>query len=210
MCCGDQRHNLKVVPWLCPCTRLWLVQVSTHDAIIKWKHFRRYWPFVWRIHRSLVNSSHKGQWCGALMFSLICTAELRLSCTNPSISACRAGIQIIGFQNMFCFITATELFSQCWSFIRVILYKCQRVSNHYQLDCLLNNLFRLTTTKENIQIPHYWPFVRGIHQWPVDSPHKGPAMWKTFPCNDMIMVAVYQCWHGSGYEWSNDWTQSNL
>ena len=43
-----------------------------HDDVIKWKHFPRYWPFVWRIHRSPVNSLHKGQWRGALMFSLIC------------------------------------------------------------------------------------------------------------------------------------------
>ena len=34
--------------------------------------FPRYCPFVRRIHRSPVNSSHKGQWRGALMFSLIC------------------------------------------------------------------------------------------------------------------------------------------
>ena len=31
----------------------------------------RHWPFVRGIHRSPVNSSHKGQWHGALMFSLI-------------------------------------------------------------------------------------------------------------------------------------------
>ena len=43
-----------------------------HDDVIKWKHFPRYWPFVWGIHRSPVNSPHKGQWHGALMFSLIC------------------------------------------------------------------------------------------------------------------------------------------
>ena len=43
-----------------------------HDDVIKWKHFPRYWPFVWGIHRSPVNSPHKGQWRGALMFSLIC------------------------------------------------------------------------------------------------------------------------------------------
>ena len=49
--CGDNRH---------------------HDDVIKWKHFPRYWPFVRGIHRSPVNSPHKGQWCGALMFSLIC------------------------------------------------------------------------------------------------------------------------------------------
>ena len=43
-----------------------------HDDVIKWKHFSRYWPFVRGIHRSPVNSPHKGQWRGALMFSLIC------------------------------------------------------------------------------------------------------------------------------------------
>ena len=43
-----------------------------HDDVIKWKHFPCYWPFVRGIHRSPVNSPHKGQWRGALMFSLIC------------------------------------------------------------------------------------------------------------------------------------------
>ena len=43
-----------------------------HDDVIKWKHFPRYWPFVRGIHRSPVNSTHKGRWRGALMFSLIC------------------------------------------------------------------------------------------------------------------------------------------
>ena len=43
-----------------------------HDDVIKWKHFPRYWPFVRGIHRSLVNSPHKGKWSGTLMFSLIC------------------------------------------------------------------------------------------------------------------------------------------
>ena len=32
-----------------------------HDDVIKWKHFPRYWPIVWGIHRSPVNSPHKGQ-----------------------------------------------------------------------------------------------------------------------------------------------------
>ena len=43
-----------------------------HDDVIKWKNFPRNWLFVWGIHRSPVNSPHKGQWRGALMFSLIC------------------------------------------------------------------------------------------------------------------------------------------
>ena len=56
---------------------LWAARVSVmctllpHDDVIKWKHFPRYWPFVRGIHRSPVNSPHKGQWRGALTFSLI-------------------------------------------------------------------------------------------------------------------------------------------
>ena len=45
----------------------------------QWKHFPRYWPFVRGIHRSLVNSLHKGQWRRALIFSLICALNKRLS-----------------------------------------------------------------------------------------------------------------------------------
>ena len=52
--------------------RCLLLQVKDiHDDIIKWKHFPRNWPFVREIHRSPVNFPHKGQWRGALMFSLI-------------------------------------------------------------------------------------------------------------------------------------------
>ena len=43
-----------------------------HDEVIKWKHFPRYLPFVRGIHRSSVNSPHKDQWRGALIFPLIC------------------------------------------------------------------------------------------------------------------------------------------
>ena len=44
-----------------------------YDDVIKWEAFLpRYWPFVRGIHWSPVNSPHKGQWRGALMFSLIC------------------------------------------------------------------------------------------------------------------------------------------
>ena len=44
---------------------------SEHYDVIKWKHFPRCWPFVRGIPRSPVNFPHKGQWRGALMFSLI-------------------------------------------------------------------------------------------------------------------------------------------
>ena len=62
----------------CPNYIQWNVEVTyhmcgkIHDYVIKWKHFPCYWPFVRGIHRSSVNSSHKGQWRGDLMPSLIC------------------------------------------------------------------------------------------------------------------------------------------
>ena len=31
-------------------------------------------------------------------------------------------------------------------------------------------------------------FVRGIHRWPVNSPHKGPVTRKIFPFDDVIMA----------------------
>ena len=55
-----QRFN-EIAIWLC-----WLTW------LIKWKYFPRNWLFVRGIHRSPVDSPHKGQWRGALMFSLIC------------------------------------------------------------------------------------------------------------------------------------------
>ena len=45
---------------------------DNHDDVIQWRHFPRYWPFVWGIQRSPVNSPNKGELRRALMFSLIC------------------------------------------------------------------------------------------------------------------------------------------
>ena len=47
------------------------IDLVWHDDVMKWKHFLRCWPFVRGILWSPVNSPHKGQWHGALMFSFI-------------------------------------------------------------------------------------------------------------------------------------------
>ena len=59
--------NFVVIPW-----DIVYNKATIHDDVIKWKHLSRYWTFVRGIHRSPVNSPHKGQWRGALLFSLIC------------------------------------------------------------------------------------------------------------------------------------------
>ena len=77
------KHDVHVVPmnyilstWLqgrkrelelAPCS----IFKHVHDDVIKWKHFPRYWPIVRGIPRSPVNSLHKSQGRGTLMFSLI-------------------------------------------------------------------------------------------------------------------------------------------
>ena len=44
-------------------------------------------------------------------------------------------------------------------------------------------------------------FVRGIHRWPVNSPHKGQVRRKMFPFDDVIMMACWRiCAHDS---WDN-------
>ena len=67
LCCDTRAVLHWIWSWL---SLLWYPE--PHDDVIKWKHFPRYWSFVRGIHRSPVNSTHKGQWRGALMFSLIC------------------------------------------------------------------------------------------------------------------------------------------
>ena len=61
--------------WYAPLKYMHSVTVhvcTTQDDVIKWKYFPRYWSFLRGIHRSPVNSPHKNQWRGALVFSLIC------------------------------------------------------------------------------------------------------------------------------------------
>ena len=53
-----------------------------------------------------------------------------------------------------------------------------------------------TINKWYIKVLHYWPFVRGIHQSLVDSPHKGPVMQMEFLWHEahMFMSYTLQVW----------------
>ena len=48
--------------------------------------------------------------------------------------------------------------------------------------------FGQAAMKGNIKAPHHWPFVKGIHRWPVDSLNKRPVMRKVFPLPDVVMT----------------------
>ena len=73
------------------------------------------------------------------------------------------------------------------------------VSNHRPHGCLLNCLFRRRSKKHQSSASLY--FVRGIHRWPVNSPHKRPVTRKMFPFDDVIMMVAIifrpQCTHAN-------------
>ena len=58
-------------------------------------------------------------------------------------------------------------------------------SSHRILGCWLSRMFRRTSKK--YQGCASRTFVGRIHQWPVDSPRKGPVTRKLFPFDDVIM-----------------------
>ena len=130
-----------------------------HDDVIKWKHFPRYWPFVRGIYRSPVNSPHKGQWCGALMFSLI------WAWTNDWVSNREAGYLRRHRAQYDVIVMIMNIYQKSISFF--FLW------NFTVLVYLLNdNDLKIKV----ISVLHYWPFVMGIKRWQADSPHKGSVM----------------------------------
>ena len=64
------------------------------------------------------------------------------------------------------------------------------ISNHRRLSCVLNRLFRRESKKNQSSVS--LAFVRGIHRWPVNSPHKGPVTRKMFPFYDVIILMLYR------------------
>ena len=67
----DRIHFSRFITMQCLQTCVTIYHVA-HGDVIKWKHFPALLAFVRGMHRSPVNSPHKGQWRGALMFALIC------------------------------------------------------------------------------------------------------------------------------------------
>ena len=79
------------------------------------------------------------------------------------------------FNNIFMFITEKMTALHCWSVVKQIhrwLVVSLTKANH--LESL--STYYITMVHDVIKWKHfpcYWPIVRGIHQSPVDSPHKG-------------------------------------
>ena len=108
------------------------------------EHFPRYWPCVRGIHRSPVNSPHKGQWRGALIFSLICAwingwvynreaGDLRRQCGHYDVT-------LMIFVTLSTVATAGAVASPVWYLHFVNAYWSLKHGWHFAVDifkCIL-------------------------------------------------------------------------
>ena len=62
-----------------------------------------------------------------------------------------------------------------------VIMSAMASQNHQPRECLRN---RLSKEASKLRITGLG---RGIHRWPVNSPHKGPVTRKMFPFDDVIM-----------------------
>ena len=67
---------------------------------------------------------------------------------------------------------------------------CDGISIHWCLDSVLNRLFRRRSRKRKHQSSTSPAFVRGIHQWQVNSSYI--VMWKMFPFDDIVMQQFWK------------------
>ena len=72
----------------------------------------------------------------------------------------------------------------CWWF--EILLMSTMVSQITSLTIVYSTIYSGTDERKH-QSSVSQAFVRGIHWWPVNSPHKDPVTWKIFSFDDVIM-----------------------
>ena len=110
---------------------------------------------MWGIHQSPVNSSHKGQWCGALMFPLIC-AWINGCANNRNAGDLRCHRTHYDVTINFLIFSTTSKHHKTWS-IKIVLCTWNRnynnthhlaVQNILPYKCLLWLLTPIITFQE--------------------------------------------------------------
>ena len=178
-------HSVKIL-----CSLRKVMMTSSNGNI-----FPRYWPFVRGIHRSPVNSPHKGQWRGALVFSLICV-RINGWVNNGEAGDLRRYRAHYDVTVMLWFCNVCDYLSLCCHMVSSQLGNTQRVSECINLICCwrttnipwsVNWDKTLVTTKllhDDVikwkHFPRYRPFVRGICRSLVNSPNKMTRSFDAF------------------------------
>ena len=107
-------------------------------------------------------------------YVFFCTNQLIPSAQHSTLSHV-TGLFIVGvLKKSYRFITGRHCI---WSTSR----EC------FGLDIKRPSVTKILTDQREDQSSASLAFVRGIHRWPVNSPHKGPVTWKMIPFDDVIM-----------------------
>ena len=123
-----RRYKIPLLPLRCK-------YIKFYDIFIKWTQFPHYWPFVWGIHWSPVNSPHKGQSRGALMFCLICTwingwvnnreaGDLRRNHVHYDVIAMLVAQRRPYGVFVAIWFRINNLYFMCWCFHINCIYRC--------------------------------------------------------------------------------------
>ena len=120
--------------------------------------------------------------------------EITVMCTRM-LHAVYGSTVLLVLVNICLIIIVGTLCKQDW-----FVHKEPLFGDHYNdviMSLMASQITNLTIVYSTVysgtdQIRHQssasLAFVRGIHRWPVKSPHKGPVTRKMFPFDDVIMV----------------------
>ena len=167
-----------------------MIVLLTHS----WRHWRM---SVWQpsVPQVLTGQSTWWHFCFDTPFKLQPTAPTITTTTTATtlLSIVPSGTYFSEIQIKLQMFSFKMLFAKRLPFCFILnVLHCNDehhgVSNLWQFGCLFNSLFWLTWGQLNA-LP-YWPSAKGIHQWPADSLHKGPVMWKGFPCQEAVMSCM--------------------
>ena len=138
-------------------------------------------PFVRGIHRSTVDSPHKCQWRGALMFSLLCAWTNGWANNLDAVDLrCQSHIGPLYM---------AEAHADLLYWLVYIEWEDSKLSGQCE-SCEVMDMM----TSSNGKIFHVTgPFVRGIHRSMVDSPHK--RQWRGALIFSLICALVMKS-HG--------------
>ena len=173
--------------------------------LLAWKRLPHNWPFVKGIHWSLTNSPQKGLVMRRLDISFVVSLStvsnnqsVRIWFGTPSRSCAVTAILIIVCPK------SEQLGPIHWnhgmmvSFITKLITPLMKLV-HYNdviMSAMASQITSLTIVyptfysgvdQRKHQSSASLAFVRGIHRWPVNSPHKGAVTRRIFPFDDVIM-----------------------
>ena len=146
--------------------------------MMTWKPLQHYWPFVkGNPHGNWWIPPSKGQWYGALLFSLLlsCASCWTYSLVASDLRCCEAHLTSMWWWWL-------EFYSKHYSDVLISMMASQITS----LTIVYPTVYSGTDQRKH-QSSVSLSFVQGIHWSLVNSPHKWPVGWKMFPFDDIIM-----------------------